>query len=188
MYRTHLLALTVTLSACSTAAEAPAAKVEQTVSGLRPDGAINTPGIPEQPDDWEREVTELELGTYTAVIVGVRQADKDRTDLYEGAESFYDLRTPPVGFGGHYQLDGFLDLHGWNGRLRGRGSDEMEDPDFDCFMVTKLAAEGRAPDTDRFQLTVRERVIVEGDECERSDLGPVRTEENVYRMQLHADF
>ena len=61
-------------------------------------------------------------------------------------------------------------------------------PPFQANGAYKLAAEGRAPETDRFQLTVRERVIVEGDECERSDLGPVRTEENVYRMQLHADF
>jgi len=188
MYRTHLLALAVTLSACGTATEAPPAKVEQTVSGLRPDGTTTTPGVPERPDEREREITELELGTYTAVIVGVRQADEDRTDLYEGAESTYDLRTPPVGFAGHYQLDGFLELHGWNGRLRGRGSEKIEDPDFYCSMVTKFAAEGRAPDTDRFQLTVRERVLVEGEECELSDLGPVRTEENLYRIQFSADF
>ena len=188
MYRTHLLALTVTLSACGTATEAPPAKVEQTVSGLRPDGASSVPGVPEQPDDREREMTALELGTYTAVIVGVRQADEDRTDLYEGADFAYELSLPPVGFAGHYQLDGFLTLYGWNGRLRGWGSERMEDPDFYCAMVTKISAEGRAPDIDRFQLTVHERVVVEGDECERSDLGPIRTEENVYRIQLRADF
>jgi hypothetical protein len=188
MYRTHILALTVTLAACGTATEAPHEKVEQTVSGLRPDGVTSTPGVPGGPDDREREITELDPGTYTAVIVGVRHADQDRTDLYEGAEFTYELSLPPVGSVGHYQLDGFLAMYGWNGGLRGRGSDKTEDPKFYCSMVTKFAVEGRAPDTDRFQLMVRERVIVEGDECELSDLGPARAEVNLYRLEFNADF
>ncbi|HCH65372.1 MAG TPA: hypothetical protein DFR83_21380 [Deltaproteobacteria bacterium] len=191
MYRTQILALAATLSACGTTTEAPNTTVEQTVSGLRPgDNGIlpNKPGGPGQPDDEKSEFTFLNPGPYTAVVVGVRQADEDRTDLYEGAEFYYDLTQAPEEDAGIYRLDGFVKMSGVDGKLRGKGSELVEDPKNDCIMVTRMAVQGRAPATEMFQLMVRERVVVEGDDCEFSELGPERSEENFYRLQFKADF
>ena len=188
MNRTYTLALAATLSACGTASEAPKPTVEQTVSGMRIDDVIGKPGGPDQPEEGNGEVTFLNPGPYVAVVVGVRQADEDRTDLYEGAEFYYDLTQAPEEAKSTYRLDGFLKLSGFDGKLQGKGAEMVEDHKYDCIMVTRTAVQGRAPTSELFQLMVRERVSVEGDECEYSELGPERSEENFYRLRFKADF
>lgn len=164
-------ALTLAASACAPAQNA-APQVEATASGLT-DSEANTP---------ERQPTFVETGAYVGRVVRVVQSHEDRTDLVEGAKYPIDIEEDANGRG--YVVNGMLPLQGWDGKLRGEVATEEFDPNYDCSMTVEVRVRGRTSDGYRMQFAVEESVFVEGTECDFSDIGPAREEENIYRMRV----
>ena len=176
MNRTALaaLALTVSTTACSFFSEKPAATVEENASGLT---GFNVPG------DNGPKATEVQTGAYRARIVSVLELDEDRTDIYEGAEFEAEVTHVP-GIRGGYLINDHIEFSGYEGRITGEAGEEQGDPDADCYAVTDITAQGRARDTSRFQVLIQETVVVKGDGCDESFLGPARVEENLYKVRF----
>jgi len=187
-----LTTLTAT-TACTRSADQPAEAVHKTVSGLRPGGegfqpAPGAPGLsstgfaPARPGAGPNAPLDIVPGNYTEVILGVLDAHPERTDLVVDAERTVLVETAGAG----WMLDGFISLEAIEGRFSG-GGDRLEvDPENDCWMEVAVQVEGVDGRPDRFRLFVEELVIVSGKECDRSDLGPLRWEENTYRVQMIA--
>jgi hypothetical protein len=192
--RWMLLALfpTVTaVTACSTGTAKPATAVQETVSGLRPGGKSlsQTQGLPggsatgftpTRPGAGANDPPDILLGDYSEVVMGVLDAHPDRTDLVVGAERTVRVEAARVG----WLMDGFIGIEALNGRFSGAGDRFEADPEYDCWMEVSVQVEGMDGRSDRFRLFVEEQVIVSGKECGLSELGPLRWEENRYRVQM----
>ena len=81
-----------------------------------------------------------------------------------------------------WMIDGFIQFHEYGGRLIGGAEDYIVDPDYQCSMEVFSQVDGVATREDRFRLTVTEQVVVTGKECDLSELGGMRWEENTYRL------
>ena len=177
----HII-LAITVTACTTDSNV---EVEQTVSGLRPGGVPGVPGtgssiMPKKPGEGQMRPTDIALGDYAVEIVTVREADPDRTDIYEGAQWKAEVTSSIAG----YQIDDWVHVAGMDGRLDGRGFEQERDEYYDCGLQAATRVRGFVRDNGGIRLVVEEQVFVAGKECEKSELGPSRFEENVYRVEM----